>query len=158
MRKEIRSLVGGSLLVVFVVAMGCNKQPAATGQGNASEEESQGGLEGRIDKHGEEILASSAKSEARQWMKQTSHVFFKGDPKQIAEFVEQFYGAGAPQVLIGDIEEHDGKQYGGSLLVVLPGDKSARAKLFEIGTRAGASFQEDPVSDKGQKYLYYSFD
>jgi len=146
------------MLVVFAIAMGCSKHPSATEQGSGSEEQAQVSLEARVDKHGEEIMSSSAKSEARQWMKQPSHVFFKADPKEIAQFVKQFYGAGATQVLIADIEEHDGKQFGGALLVVLPADKSARAELFEIGARAGESFQSDPVSDKGQKYLYYSFD
>ena len=34
----------------------------------------------------------------------------------------------------------------------------ARAKLFDIGCRAYTAFENDPVSDKGQKYLYYSLD
>jgi hypothetical protein len=34
-------------------------------------------------------------------------------------------------------------------------DATARAKLFEIVTRAAHVFQNDPVSDGGQKYLYY---
>jgi hypothetical protein len=146
------------MLVAFAVGMGCSKQPSVTERGSSSEEQSQASLEARVDKHGEEIMSSSAKAEARQWMKQSSHVFFKGDPKEIAQFIEQFYGAGAAQVLIADIEEHDGKQFGGALLVILPTEKSTRAKLFEVGTRAGESFQNDPVSDKGQKYLYYSLD
>jgi hypothetical protein len=69
-------------------------------------------------------------------MKQPSHVIFKADPKEVAKFVEEFYGAGATQVLIADIEEHEGKQFGGGLLVVLPKDADARVKLFEIGSRA----------------------
>jgi len=115
-------------------------------------------LEARVDKHGEKIMASSAKAEARRWITQQSHVFFKSDPKEVARFVEEFYDAGARQVLIADIEEHEGIQYGEALLVVLPKDASARAKLFEIGSRADEAFQNDSVTDKGQKYLYYSLD
>jgi hypothetical protein len=85
-------------------------------------------------------------------------VFFKADPKQVGQFVEEFYGAGATQVLIADIEEEQGAQFGGGLLVVLPKEKEARTKLFEIGARADAIYEEDPVTDKGQKYLYYSLD
>jgi hypothetical protein len=118
----------------------------------------EGSMEAKVDAHGDEIMASSAKGEAREWMKDSKHVFFKGDPKTIAQFVEDFYGAGATQVLIGDVEEHDGTQYGGSILVVLPKDSAARAKVFEVGKRADAAFQEDPVTDKGQKYLYYGLD
>ncbi len=91
-------------------------------------------------------------------MKQPKHVFFKADPKQVGQFVEAFYGAGATQVLIADIEEHEGTQYGEALLVVLPKDSGIRARLFEVGGRADTAFQNDPVSDKGQKYLYYSLD
>jgi hypothetical protein len=72
--------------------------------------------------------------------------------------VEEFYGAGATQVLIADIEEHDGTQYGEALLIVLPKEAGARAKLFEVGARADTAYQNDPVTDKGQKYLYYSLD
>jgi len=103
-------------------------------------------------------MAGSAKAEARQWIKAPSHIFFKADPKEVAQFVEAFYGAGATQVLIADIEEHEGKQYGESLLVVLPKDAAMRKKLFEIGSRADTAFQNDETSDKGQKYLYYSLD
>jgi uncharacterized glyoxalase superfamily protein PhnB len=113
-------------------------------------------LEARVDKHGDKIMASSAKAEARHWMKQASHVFFSADPKKVSKFVEQFYGAGAIQVLIADIEEHDGIQYGEAVLVVLPKEAKARARLFQIGSRAEGVFENDPVSDKGQKYLYYS--
>jgi hypothetical protein len=91
-------------------------------------------------------------------MKQASHIFFKADPKDVAQYVEEFYRAGATQVLIADIEEHEGKQFGEALLVVLPKEASARIKLFEIGSCADTAFQNDPVSDKGQKYLYYSLD
>ncbi len=158
MRKEIRKLLIGSVLVGFALVGGCSKQQSTKKAGNESEEQSQGSLEARVDKHGEEIMASSAKAEARQWMKQPSHIFFKADPKDVAQYVEEFYRAGATQVLIADIEEHEGKQFGEALLVVLPKEASARIKLFEIGSRADTAFQNDPVSDKGQKYLYYSLD
>jgi hypothetical protein len=42
--------------------------------------------------------------------------------------------------------------------VVLPKDKDARTKIFEVGSRADAAYQNDPTTDKGQKYLYYSLD
>jgi len=157
MRNEIRKLLAGSVLVVFVLVGGCSKQQSTTAS-NESDEQSQDSLVARIDKHGEEVMASSAKAEARQWMKQPSPIFFKTDPKEVAQFVEEFYRVGAMQVLSSDIEEHEGKQFGGALFVVLPKDANTRAKLFEIGARADTAFQNDPGSDKGQKYLYYSLD
>jgi len=144
-----------SVLLGLSIVAGCGKhRPAASA--NKESELSPDSLEARIDRHGDEIMASAARAEARQWMNHPSHVFFKANPKEVGRFVEEFYSAGASQVVIADIEEHEGKQFGGGLLVVLPREPSTRSKLFELGARAAAVFQNDPVTDKGQKYLYYS--
>lgn len=155
----MKKLFTASLLIALALASGCNKSdsPGASSGGD-SDDDSKGALIARIDKHGEEIMAGTTKAEAREWMKQPKHVFFKADPKQVAQFVEDFYGAGATQVLIADIEEHDGVQYGESLLVVLPKDPAARDKLFQVEARADTAFEDDPVSDQGQKYLYNGLD
>lgn len=144
------------VLSTLVLATGCNKLPPAAD--TDSDGNSPDSVVKRIDKHGDEIMASSAKAEAREWMKQPKHVLFKADPKQVAQFVEDFYQAGAVQVLVAEIEEHDGIQIADSLLVVLPTDPAARAKIFTVESRADAAFQDDPVPEKGQKYLYNSFD
>ena len=155
----MKKLFAASLLIALALASGCNNSnsPGARSGGD-SDDDSKGALIARIDKHGEEIMAGTTKAEARDWMKQPKHVFFKADAKQVAQFVEDFYGAGATQVLIADIEEHDGVQYGESLLVVLPKDAAARAKLFQVGARADTAFDDDPVSDQGQKYLFNGLD
>jgi hypothetical protein len=162
MKNTISRLLAGSVLFALVLAGGCGKpQSGNSGGTTASGESGQpapDSLIAKIDTHGDEIMASSSKAEARAWLKGPTHVFFKEDPKQVGEFVEAFYGAGASQVLIGDIEEHDGKQWAGALLIVLPKAADARAKIFEVGGKANDAFQEDPVADKGQKYLYYGFD
>jgi hypothetical protein len=157
MKDKIETLLTSSTLVVFLLVGGCGKQSSTT-ESTDPDAPSQEALIAKVDKHGDEVMASTARAEAREWMKQPKHIFFKADPKEVAGFVEEFYGAGATQVLIVDIEEDTGNQYGESLLVVLPKDATVRAKLFEIGSRADTAFQEDPVSDKGQKYLYYSLD
>ena len=157
MKIDIKKALAGSVIVTLLFQAGCGKpQPGA--RSADSGEPSQDSLETKVDRHGDEVMASTTKAEARQWMKQPKHVFFKADPKEVAQFVEDFYQAGATQVLIADIEEEEGNQYGEALLIVLPGDATLRAKIFEVGTRADTSFQNDPVSDKGQKYLYYSLD
>jgi hypothetical protein len=153
----MKMLLASSLLIAFALASGCSKSQS-TAAGNDSAEQSQDSLIAGVDKHGDEIMASSTKTEARQWMKQPKHVFFKADPKEVAQFVEDFYQAGAVQVFIADIEEENDNQYGESLLVVLPKDANARAKLFEVEARADTAFQDDPVTDKGQKYLYNGLD
>ncbi|HMF15373.1 MAG TPA: hypothetical protein VKE94_23825 [Gemmataceae bacterium] len=144
------------VLLMFTIVTGCSKHSRATASKEL--EQSLDSLEARIDRHGDAIVASAAKAEARQWMNHPSHLFFKANSKEVGRFVEEFYAAGASQVVIADIEEHEGKQFGEGLLVVLPREPSARSKLFEIGARAAAAFQDDPVTDKGQKYLYYSLD
>jgi hypothetical protein len=159
MKIKFTQLMAGLMLIGLVCAGGCDKNRAGStsGSGN-SDDSSQGSLETRVDHHGDEVMASTTKAEARAWIKQPKHVFFKAEPKQVGQFVEDFYGAGATQVLICDIEEEEGAQFGGGLLVVLPKEKEARAKLFEIDSRAETVYQEDPVTDKVQKYLYYSLD
>jgi hypothetical protein len=155
MTNQTRKLVLGSVLLGIALVSGCGKRPAASAR-TGPEQPSQDSLEARIDRHGDEIMVSSSKAEARQWMKQPLHGFLKANPMEVGRFVEEFYSAGASQVFIADIEEHEGKQFGEALLVVLPKDASARGRLFDVGARAATAFQNDPVSDKGQKYLYYS--
>ncbi len=157
MKNPLIILLAGSLLVVLTLISGCGQQQSSTASGDP-DEQSQDALIANIDQHGDEVMSSSDKAEARQWMKQPKHVFFKADPGQVAQFVEDFYNAGARQVLITDIEEFQGNQFGEALLVILPKDAGARAKLFEVGARADTAFDNDPVTDKGQKYLYYSLD
>jgi len=111
-----------------------------------------------VDEHGDKAMESKNKAEAREWFKSPSHVLFKEDRKEVMKFVEDFYKAGSKKVMIVDIESHDGKDFAGGLLVVLPKDQAARKKVFEVGGKADEAFQNDPTTDEGQKYLYYTFD
>jgi hypothetical protein len=153
----MRMLLASSLLMAIALASGCGKS-SSTAASDDSDGSPKGDLIAKIDQHGDEIVASSARGEAREWMKQPRHVFFKADPKVVAQFVEDFYQAGAVTVYIADIEEEQGYDYGESLLVVLPRDPNARAKLFQVEARADTTFDDDPVTDQGQKYLYNGLD
>lgn len=146
MKRYLTILASAPFVLSILLMIGCGKP--------------QDSLVAAIDKHGDEIMQSTTKAEAREWMQAayTNHVFFKADAKQVAQYVDDFYQAGATQVLIVDIEEEQGFQYGEALLVVLPKDQAARTKLFQVGSRADTDFQNDSVSDQGQKYLYYSLD
>ncbi len=155
MKTTIRKMVTVYAVAACAFVVGCSDEKSATVD---TDEQSDDSVIAKIDKHGDEIMASSTKAEARDWMKQKAHIFFKADPKQVGQFVEDFYRAGASRVLIGDIETHESTEYGESLLVVLPKDAAARGKLFEVNSRAQTAFQNDPVSDKKQRYLYYSLD
>ena len=158
----MKQLLVSSLLIALVLSGGCGKsQSSAISQltivsnvSNNADNQSRNSTVAWIDQQGDKIIASATKSEARQWMRQSKHVFLKADAKVVAQFVEDFYQAGAVQVLIADIEEKSGNQSGESLLVVLPKDPTARARLFEVEARVDTAFQNDPVPDKGQNYLY----
>jgi len=158
MKTKFTQWMAGLMLIALALAGGCNKAGSGSSASSGDADDDKGTLEERVDRHGDEVMTSTTKAEAREWMKQPEHVFFKADAKQVGKFVEDFYGAGATQVLICDIEEEEGAQYGEGLLVVLPTDKDARKKLFEVDARANTAFQNDSTSDKGQKYLYYSLD
>lgn len=150
--------MAGLMLLALALGSGCNKAGSSSAASGDDSDDSSGKTIAKVDHHGDEVMASTTKAEARAWLKQPKHVFFKADAKQVAKFVEDFYGAGATQVLICDIEEEEGTQYGEAMLVVLPTDKDARAKLFQVNSQAETTFEEDPTTDKGQKYLYYSLD
>ena len=156
----MKKLLAGSLLAALALASGCSKSQssAASGDSDGSSGSSKSDLIAKIDQHGDEIMASNTKAEAREWMKQPKHVFFKADSKVVAQFVEDFYQAGATSVYIADIETEEGNDYGESLPVILPKDPAAREKLFQVETRADTTFDDDPVTDKGQKYLYNGLD
>jgi hypothetical protein len=151
MRNALGKLSTVSFLTLLALSASCGKQPTANDASGA-----QGSAETRMEKHGDDIMASPDKQEARQWLKNPNHLFFKADAKVVSQFVEDFYNAGATQVLFADIDNEQGVQYCGSILVVLPSDNAAREKLFEVGMRADICFGEDPVIDDGQKYLYYT--
>lgn len=136
---------------------GCDEEPAGQAKGETKEEKQVALIE-RVDKHGDELMAGDKKAEAREWLKSDNHILFKANRKKLAQFVEDFYGAGATQVLMVDLEDHEGKQFAEAMLVVLPADTAARAKLFQVNDRASEAYEEDPIVDKGQKYLYYGLD
>src|ERR1700744_6620043 len=102
-RKHMKRLLAG--LFIVTLAAGCG-EPSSSASGDG-DDDSQEGLVVRIDEHGDEIMASSTKAEAREWIKGPKHVFFKTDPKLVAQFVEDFYNAGVPQGGMGEIEEED---------------------------------------------------
>jgi hypothetical protein len=154
----LRYAAHGSVVVLLCLITRCSKQSTGSTAASSIHDGSQDTPEMRMDKHGEEIMASSGKQEARRWLREPNHLFFKSDSQTVGQFVEDFYSAGASKVLISDFEDRDGNQYAGSILVVLPQEDSAREKVFDVGMRADIVFGQDPVIDRGQKYLYYTPD
>src|SRR5262245_36274474 len=133
--------------VVLLFSFGCEDEQAgapAAGGGIAGALP----LEQRLEKAGDVIMASDKKAEAREWLKDDNHVLFKFREGKagLAKIVDEFYAAGAEKVYIGDIQTEAGKDFAGTVLVVLPKDAAARSKLFEIDKRVGPELQEDPVT------------
>jgi hypothetical protein len=153
--QRISCLALAAAAVMF--SLGCGDEQVAVPGGNSKAQE-EAVSNAKVDEHGDEALAGKNKGEAREWLKDASHIFFKGDRKQIAQFIEDFYSAGAAQVYIVDTETHKGSVYGGAILVVLPQDVAVRAKIFSMDKDVARAFDEDSVMDQGQKYLFHAFD
>lgn len=161
----MRKYRGGFLAVAAIAvlfSLGCEDERAGApaAGGGAGMQAGEVPLEQRIEKAGDEIMASDKKAEAREWLKDDNHLLFKfHDGKAgLIKIVDEFYAAGAEKVYVGNVESEAGKDFAGTVLVVLPDDFSARTKLFKIDERVAPVFDEDPAADRGQKYLYYSLD
>ena len=78
--------------------------------------------------------------------------------KRLRSLSKTFIRQGQRRYTSSDTETHNGTVYGGAILVVLPQDSGARAKIFAMDKTVARAFDEDTVSDQGQKYLYHAFD
>src|SRR5271169_2812162 len=96
-REIMLALIAG---LAVLANCGCEGEQAAAPNGNASAQDEDTSHWKVVDEHGDEALTKNNKGEAREWLKDSSHVFFKGDRKKIAQFIEDFYSAGATQVCI----------------------------------------------------------
>jgi hypothetical protein len=156
-----KDLAAGLVVLLAATALGCGKRDAAgssAASAKGAERESDQSREARFDKHAQEQIASSQAFEARKWLKTPKHVIFKHAKGQVAQLVDEFYQAGASQVYVAGVEEHEGSQFGTMLIVALPSDAAARKKIFAIAKQAEDLFQNDPTSDAKQKYLLFSLD
>jgi len=165
MRIHATTLLAGSALILCALISGCSQKPApANGTAEAPSSSSPSvpsdsqAMAEKVDRHVEAALAAPNKAEARQWLKPPGHVFFKADKQEVAQLVEDFYAAGAAQVLFVEIARDNDKEIADSMVVVLPKDSAIRAKVFSVGERADGMFDNDPMPDSGQKYLYYGLD
>lgn len=81
-----------------------------------------------------------------------------------AAFIDSLYGAGADTVWVLNVEQdsawvaQEGGPYADALLVQLPSDRSARARLFAYEGREARHEGFDPERDRGQRYLYFWWD
>jgi hypothetical protein len=109
-----------------------------------------------------QFLASN-KAEALEWLRGGSEKSFRnlGEMQTTQEsiaFVEHLYDLGAEQVLAVEIDEYDGGQNTGYLLVQLPYDDNARIRLFAFERQHAEQFGFEGETDEGQEYLYLKLD
>ena len=80
-----------ALVVLF--NFGCGEEQAAAPNGKPDAQQDDDGSHWKVtDEHCDEALAKNNKGEAREWLKDATHIFFKGNKKQIELFVAGLLG------------------------------------------------------------------
>jgi hypothetical protein len=107
-------------------------------------------------------MLSTRKAEALEWLRGSGETSVRNlgemGEEESLQFVQRLYELGAAKVLAVEIEDFHqvgNDQTTNHLLVQLPMDIPARARLFEFGTRHAESEGFDGESDRGQEYLYF---
>jgi hypothetical protein len=147
-------------VTLLVICSACGKKEATTSNPkNTTEQKSDVVDVATLDKEGDKELAETNKvAEARQWLRARSHSIFKGDQQSVIKFVDEFYAAGAVTVYVTGIDTLGGTQVTETMLLVLPKEAAARAKVFEVANRFDETIDSDPEKDIGQKYLSFVLD
>lgn len=155
-------LVLNAVVCVCLVG-GCSKGPAETASERGDEEPAVAGASmiGEVDQMCEEILRSPDAVAAAAWLERYPMSAFgadeEGDPILLSLYVRRFEEAGAGRLVIQSAKLGAGEFLLG-MIVVLPADAAARQRLFAIEPELSALCVQTPVTDRGQKYLHYSFD
>lgn len=110
------------------------------------------------DRIAQEEISTPDKAEARSWLRDPSHVIFEGSKEAAARLVEDLYNAGATEVYVTGIVEFGDEKLTASLVALLPVDREARRKVFEVEAGFKREIEEEPAQDVGQKYLRFIFD
>lgn len=147
-------------VALLVICSACGKKEATTSNLKDSTEQKSDVVDvAALDKEGDAELAETNKvAEARQWLRAPSHALFKGDTQSVIRFVDEFYAAGAVTVYVTGIETLGGTEVTETMLLVLPKDSAARAKVFEVANRFEETIDSDPDKDVGQNYLSFVLD
>ena len=160
--KLFRIVIGP--LVAFLIAVGCSKPSADTSK--TTDESESPEVAGKkmtkeTDEMVEEILKGTDKMEAADWLKRYPQSAIgeneEGQALALAPVVASLKQAGAKRVVIEYVTLGQ-NQFLVAMIVVLPPEPPARQKLFALEPKLRALCQQTPVIDRGQKYLYYSFD
>ena len=155
--------VFGTLLACLLI-VGCAKKSddSATALDESENPEVAGKkMTKETDEMVEEILKGTDKMEAADWIKKYPQSAVgeneQGQALLLAPIVASVKQAGAKRVVI-EYATLGQAQFLGGMIVVLPTEPPARQKLFALEPKLSELCQQTPVTDRGQKYLYYSFE
>ena len=152
-----------ALLALLMIAAGCSKQSTESTKAEESETPEVAGkkMTKATDEVAEEILRGNDKMEAADWLKKYPRSSIgeneDGQDLLLAPIVASLKQAGAKRVVIEYVMLGQA-QLLAAMVVVLPDEAPARQKLFALEPKLSELCQQTPVIDRGQKYLYYSFD
>jgi len=107
--------------------------------------------------------------EARAWLQANANpspfASNRFDTKEAAvAFVEALYASGADTVYVLNVQQdsawvaQEGGPYADALLLKLPRDRAARARLYAINAVESRREGFDPEPDRGRRYLYFWWD
>ncbi len=106
------------------------------------------------------LLDDSNRGEALAWLGDTAtpRAVSRWDKQEAITAINDFYRAGALRVVTVDTQQIASTEVASQFVVVLPAEKEARQHVFDHYDDFQASFDEDAVPDKGQKYLLLTMD
>jgi len=135
--------------------------PEGAGTSEAAQPASPAEQAAKLDRDAEKALAEEKMSEAREWLKGEPGrtIYNLGD--QAAPTVESLYAMGAAKVSCGATAEGDGGKIAVLVVIELPADPDARAKLIDWANTTDKKLNgEDAevIKDVGQKYVTVNFD
>jgi hypothetical protein len=120
--------------------------------------ESEGVNYRELDKLAEEEIKAPNAAEARAWLSVPANAIFEGSKTEVIALTESFYRVGCPKVYVTGIEKLGGTFISASVVAVLPSDTSQRQGAFKVENEFSQKQGESGSKDKGQKYIWLSFD
>lgn len=110
----------------------------------------------------EKLLAEPGSREVLEWLREHSSTRTLGElPTREAsiEYAKEIYSLGANKVTAVKIDRYpDGEENTGRLVVTLPSDLEARARIFEWHDEQADALGFDPETDVGQMHLLLMLD
>ena len=105
--------------------------------------------------------STAQKAEALNWLQNSGGGNTLGELDSTEEsvaLVAAIYAAGAEEVIAIEIDDYDGAQNTGKLLIKLPQDEAARRSVFAWHDWQAESMGFDAEPDMGQSYLFSMLD